>query len=651
MNRTITTILALLLLVALFFGINILAGQGLRSARVDLTQSHLYTLAEGSRKIAKSSDEPIKLTYYWSQSITRKSPGLQQWGQRVRELLEEFQRQSAGKIKLEIVDPEPFSDAEDQAKLAGLQSIPVGPGESLFLGLVGVNAVDGREMIPYFDPENERLLEYDVAKLIYSLANPKKKTIGVLAQVPINGGMTFDQRTRQPTQAPAWYVMREMRSFYDVKEIQPDQTTLPEGLDVLMVVHPKKISDEMLFAIDQFVLKGGRLMVFVDPVCEAEQPPGNQMQAMMADRSSNFTKLFDAWGIEMMPGKLAADMKLAIPVSVGAQRSETVPYIAWMALGKGEDQDCLNQSDAVTSRLSRVFLSTAGVLRQKKAEAKPEQKTSSVTFTPLIETTTQSAILDSAQVTMMPDPKALLANLVVSGEKLVLGARLSGNANTAFPEGKPVPKIEGAAGPQTPGPDTSLKTSAGPINVLVFSDVDMLSDRNWVRQQDIGLGMPLVQKIFDNGDLVINAADNMVGSADLISVRARGEYARPFDKVVDLQRSAQKKYLAEEQELQRKLDETERKITEMQQKRPDGSDALVLTPEQRKEIEKFRAQASDTRKQLRNVQLSLRKDIDKLFTALKVANIAIVPLAVTLLAVGLGLLRSARRASARRKQA
>lgn len=651
MNRTITTILALVLLVALFFGINILAGQGLRSARLDLTENKLFTLAEGSRRIARSAEEPIRLTYYWSQSITRKSPGLQQWGQRVRELLEEFQRQSGGKIRLEIVDPEPFSDAEDQAKLAGLSSITIGPGENLFLGLVGANSVDGREMIPYFDPENERLLEYDVAKLVYALANPKKKTIGVLAQVPVNGGMSFDPRTRQPAQSPAWYVMREMRAFYDVKEIQPDQTTLPDGLDVLMVIHPKKVSDEMLFAIDQFVLKGGRVMVFVDPLCEAEVPPGNQMQAMMADRSSSFSRLFDAWGVEMLTGKIAGDMKLAIPVNTQASRGEPVPYVAWLALGRADDVQCLNQSDAVTSRLSRVFLSSAGVLRQKKAEG---QAASTVTFTPLIETTTESAILDVSQVSMMPDPKTLLANMVVSGEKLVLGARLSGPARTAFPDGKPTPPppAEGA-GPTPPaaGSGEGIKESAGPINVLVFSDVDMLSDRNWVRMQDIGLGMPLVQKIFDNGDLVINAADNMVGSADLISVRARGEYTRPFDKVVDLQRAAQKKYLAEEQELQRKLDETERKITEMQQKRPDGSDALVLTPEQRKEIEAFRVQASDTRKQLRNVQLSLRKDIDKLFTALKVANIAIVPLAVTLLAVGLGVYRSARRASARRKQA
>ncbi len=650
MNRTFSMIAALVLLLALFFGINILAGQGLRSARIDLTQNKLFTLAQGSKNIARSADEPIRLTYYWSQSITRKSPGLQQWGQRVRELLEEFQRQSAGKIRLEIVDPEPFSDAEDQAKTAGLSSIPIGGGENLYLGLVGTNAVDGREVIPYFDPENERLLEYDVAKLVYSLANPKKKTIGVLAGVPVNGGMSFDPRTRQPAPTPAWFIMRELRSFYEVKEIQADQTSLPDGLDVLMVIHPKRVSEELLFAIDQFVLKGGRLMVFVDPLCEAEVPPGNQMQAMMADRSSSFEKLMGAWGVEMLTGKIAADMKLAIPVNTAASRGEPVPYVAWMALGHTDDAECLNQSDAVTSRLSRVFFSTAGVLRQKKAEGQPP---STVTFTPLVETTTQSAILDASQVSMMPDPKALLANLVVGGEKLVLGARLSGQAKTAFPDGRPTPPkpAEGSAGPAAPTPGDGLKESAGPINVLVFTDVDMLSDRNWVRQQDIGLGVPLVQKMFDNGDMVINAADNMVGSADLISVRARGEYARPFDRVVDLQRAAQKRYLAEEQELQRKLDETERKISEMQQKRPDGSDALVLTPEQRKEVENFRTQASDTRKQLRNVQLNLRKDIDKLFTALKVANIAIVPLAVTLLAVGLGMLRSSRRASARRKQA
>lgn len=650
-------IAALGLLVVLFFGINILAGQGLRSARLDLTENQLFTLAQGSRRIARSADEPVKLTYYWSQSITRKSPGLQQWGQRVREMLEEFQRQSGGKVKLEIVDPEPFSDAEDQAKIAGLSSIPVGPGENLFLGLVGANAVDGREIIPYFDPENERLLEYDIARMIYTLANPTRKTVGVLAGVPINGGFSLDPQTRQPRQSPAWYIMREIRSLFDVKEIQPTDAALPEGIDVLMVVHPKQLSEAMQFEVDQFVLRGGRLLVFVDPLCEADMPMGDRMQAMMADRSSGLPRLFEAWGIEMQAAKVAGDMRLALPVNVPGQRGEVVPYVAWITPARVDDQECLNPDDAVTSRLSRVFVSTAGVLHPKGVEASGAVGTRSVktsgglTFTPLIETTTQSAAIDASLLGMMPDPKALLANFVVGGQKLTLAARLSGPARTAFPGGKPAPAPEpGAAAGPVASAGEGLKESAGPINVLVFSDVDMLSDRNWVRQQDLGLGMPLVQKMFDNGDLVINALENMVGSADLISVRARGVYARPFDKVNDLQRSAQKKYLAEEQELQRKLDETERKIAEMQQKRPDGSDALVLTPEQRKEVEAFRTQAADTRKQLRSVQLNLRKDIDKLFTALKIANIAVVPLAVTLLAVTLGMYRSSRRAASRRKQ-
>lgn len=628
----------LAVLVVLFFAINIWSNAGLKGVRADLTEARLFTLSPGAQRIAASPDEPVTLYFYYSSKLAQGSPSIQSYARRVRELLEEFELRSKGKIRLRVIDPEPFSDDEDRAVQAGLVPVPMGAGENLYLGLVGTNSLDSQEVIPFFDSRQERFLEYDISKLVYVLAHPKKKVVGLMTSLQMEG-MMFDPMTGQPTRQPPWQIVREMRNFFEVKTIPPATDAIPDDLDALMVVHPKDLSPRAQYAIDQYVLKGGRLLLFLDPFCEGDQPPGmNPMESMGAKRDSYLPSLLGAWGVEMAGQQVVGDLKYAIPVVVGAQnRPEQVSFVAWLSVRS----DAMNRDDSVMAQVSQMNFASAGAL-QNGASGPLE-------LVPLVQSSEQSQLLDVAQFVLMPDPKAMLRDFKPSGEKRTLAARLrlkdGAVMKTAFPEGRPA-----AAGPdgadKTPEADPGqVKEASAAPNIVIVSDVDMLTDRFWTREERL-FGQSLgYSKIADNGDFVINVLDNLSGSTDLISIRARGEYARPFTRVQEMLKSAEQRYLAQQQDLEKRLQDTEQKIAELQRKRPDGTEALILSPEQQAEIEKFRDDMISTRRALRNVQLDLRKDVERLGMRLKFINIAAVPLVVSALALGLGAYRVARRKS------
>lgn len=698
MNKQLAALTALLIGVILFFAVNIAATEGLRSARIDLTQGRLYTLSQGSRNIARSLEEPVRLTLYYSQKQANDLPAFKSYGNRVREVLREYANASRGKIRFEEVDPEPFSAAEDKASQAGLVGAPTGRGgDRLYFGLVGTSSTDRQEVIPFFDPSKEEFLEYDLTRLIYLLSNPKKKPVGLMSWLPIEGGSINPMNPRQQP-APPWQISQQVKELFDVRDIPTDAREIPADISVLMVVHPKNISKETEYAIDQFVLRGGRLLAFVDPVCDADIPPGaNQFQALGMPRSSDLPELFAAWGIELTPSKVAGDRRNAIKVSVGSQsKPEAMDYVLWMTLGRDE----LDASDPVTGQLSQVNIITAGILKPKEGAG--------TTIDSLMKTSTDAQEIDSQSALMFPDPKGLLTKFMPSGQSYMLAARISGNVKSAFPEGRPAPAQPpvpppGAGGPsgvpnlpppptpdnnnEVPGgalehqdaaapapdhatapaptpaptpastpsaapaaqPSNHLAASTSPINVIVVADCDMLSDRYWVQEErlfgQISLGY---RKLADNGDFVIAALDNLSGSSDLIAVRARGRFSRPFEKVEDLRKSAEQNFLAKSRDLEQKLQETESKISELQRQRPDGSSSLILTPEQQNELDNFFKQRADIRTELRDVQHQLNKDIERLGTELKLVNIALMPALVGVGAVGLGLYRARRRAADRR---
>jgi ABC-type uncharacterized transport system involved in gliding motility auxiliary subunit len=639
--KRLGSIAALALVLAAFFAVNILAAAAMRPVRVDLTQDKLYTLSEGSRKIARGLPGPVKLTLYFSTAASDGIPQIKSYAARVRELLEGYARESGGKITLEVVDPEPFTEAEDRAVGAGLAAMPTGGAgaPTLYFGLVATNDTDGQKIIPFFDPGGEQFLEYEVSRVIYALSNPAKHTIGVISMLPLEGGMEMDPRSGQPMPGRPWQLLGLLREFFEVTMLGPDITEVPAGTDALLVIHPKNIPAGVRYAIDQFVLGGGRAMVFVDPYCEADTPPGgfqDQMQMLMAPRASDMPDLFAAWGVKLAQEQLAGDLDRGMSVMV-ARGAEPVTYVAWLGLEK----DDLDPGDAVTGQLGAITMGVAGILQ--KADGATTQ------FTPLISTSEQSMALGLEKIRFRPDPKELLAGFVSGNTNLTLAARITGPAKTAFPGGRPAPEPgpDGSIAEPPGEPAAPLTESKGDINVIVVADADMLTDRFWIEEQTVGPISLGFRKTADNGDFVVQALDNLSGSSDLISMRARGRFSRPFSLVEKIQKNAEVQYQAEQSALQARLQETESRLSELQRQRPEGEEAggggVILSPEQQAELERFRKEMVDTRKELRAVQANMRKDIEALGTKLKWANIGLVPAAVTLAAISMGVYRAGRR--------
>jgi len=623
----------MLALVAAFILVNTVSLRSITGLRLDATQDGAYTLTTGSRNIARSPDEPLTLTFYYSPALGQGRPEIDAHARRVRELLEEYARISQGKIRLSIINPEPFSDAEDTAAQQGLIAVPAPGGGSLFLGLVGVNALDGREIIPFFDPRKERFLEYEISRLVHALANPKRTHVGLITSLPMEGGFAMDPRTRQPTQTPPWQIIEEIKGLFTLTRLD-NPSVIPEDVDILMVVHPKDLAEQTLFAIDQFVLRGGRLLLCLDPRCEGDDA-GQQFGAP-GTNASNLSRLLDAWGVEMPAGMLAADDVLAKPVFTGTRNNpEITRYV--VILGAGET--ALSSSDPVTSSLTEMVLGTPGYFRVKEGAADP------LTITPIISTSPTAMEMPAAALGTQPQPKELLKQFKPGTHALVMGARFTGRARTAFPEGRPAP----SEGEPAPLPDSApaLSESKGDVNIIAVADCDFLADAMWMRASEL-FGSRVMEKLSSNADFVLSALDNLAGSDDLITVRARRESARPFKVVEDMQRRAEQRHLAEEDVLKASLAETEARIRDLEAKKDGAQGSLVLSPEQRAEVEKFRAQAADTRKQLREVRRKLNADIDSLGKQLKFINTALVPLLVAILAVGLGFFRRARRSKAAR---
>ena len=622
MNTRLLTGSGLAVAVVLFVTVNVLSHVALRSARVDLTEQRLYTLSEGSRNILQSLDEPVTLRFYVSKKLAVELPGIQGYTNRVLELLQEYEQAAGGNLILHVIDPEPFSEEEDRAVGYGLRGVPLDRGNvQFYFGLAGTNATDDRELIPFFQQSREEFLEYDLTKLVYRLAHPKQKVVGLLSTLPVGGGpqMPFPQARGS---AP-WMIMDSIRDVMDVKVLDKAVNDIPEDVDVLMVVHPKQLSDPTLYAIDQFVLRGGRAVVFVDPHSEADRvlPNPQNPMGMQGPRNSDLGPVFDAWGIELVDGKVVGDLPLAKRVNFQKEdRMMVVDYPVWIDLTPRQ----LNAEDVVTAKLPNLTMASAGLLRKKEDSA--------IEMTPLVETDDQAMQIDSARLQFLPDVEGILRDYRPGEEPLVMAARLTGKVKTAFPDGRPEAATSDQNEPGAPGDDKQterpphLAESAEPINVIVVADTDMLQDRFWVQTQNF-LGQRIGIPTSANNDFVTNALDNLTGSHDLISVRNRGSFSRPFTLVRTIQQEAEARFRQKEQALQLRLKETERKIQELESGKEDQS-TVILSAEQEAALEGFRQELVATRKELRNVQHALQKNIETLENVVKFLNIGVMPLVI-----------------------
>lgn len=634
MNKQLLSTAGLILTVILFLSFNIVTNGNLKSARIDLTQDKLYTLSEGSLNIIESLNEQLTLRLYYSDLVAQELPSIKSYAQRVQELLEEYQRASNGMIRLIVVNPKPFTDNEQRAKQYGLQGVPIdGATDPLYLGLAGSNLLDGVESISFFQPEKEDVLEYDITKLIYKLSSAERKSVAVMSSLEVNGEEYDPHKGETATEGGAkpWAFMAELRQLFNVIVLPADVKRIPSSVDVLMLVHPKELEQRTLYAIDQYVLAGGKLITYVDPYSESDIPekdPDNPMAAMVYSRSSNMKELFSQWGFERSAADVVADRKTAIKVDFGARTgNKPIDYVLWQDI----PADQLNNEQAITGNLKKIEVATAGYFKALEG--------AETTFTPLVSSSNEAMLVDKRVVQFRNDPMALLTKYQAGTLSYPIATRVNGMVKTAFPDG-----VKGDDGKLQKG-RKHLDESKQAIDVIAIADVDMLKDRFWVQLQDF-YGEQISYSTSNNIDFLINAIDEMSETNGLISVRSRSGFSRPFDRVLDLQREAEKLYRTKERELQKILKETDQRIARMQVER-SGSDKELHNVEQQKEIAELRTMKHKTQQELRDVQGDLRKDIDKLDTQLKFFNIGLVPLLVALLAIITGWLRVRKRTQGR----
>jgi ABC-type uncharacterized transport system involved in gliding motility auxiliary subunit len=591
----------------LFIGVMLLANTLLRGAQIDLTADRLYTVADGTRNIVNSLKEPVNLYFFYSEKAAAASPQLQTYGTRVRELLENLVSRSKGKLTLKVVDPQPFSEEEDRAAEFGIQGIDAPGGyDKMYLGLAATNSTDGKESIPFLDPSLDEQLEYDVAKLIHKLSTAKKPVIAWLSSLPMQGD--FDMQTGR--QRPPWTVYGQLEQLYTVKNLEPSLTSIDADVDELVLVHPKELPPAALYAIDQFVMRGGHVLAFVDPLAQQDpsgNDPNNPMAQFAADKSSHLGPLLAAWGVDFDSGQVVGDLERGLVVSM---RENEAPSQHIGVLGL--DASSLDK-DPITNRLESINLATAGSL---KAAAGSKLK-----FEPLLHTSAQSALIPVQRFAMLSDPRTLRDGFKPTGA-LVVAARISGDAASAFAAGPP-------AG-VTALPN-ALKASAKPLNIIVVADTDLLSDFMWVQTRNF-FGQMIAQPFANNGELFLNAIDNLAGSSDLISIRGRPTYSRPFERVEALRRDADAQFHSTEQQLEQELQKTDEALSKLQTSHPGGNEAL-LSADQAREIERFQSEKLRIRKELRAVKAGLAKDIEALGAKVKFYNIFLLPLVLTALSL------------------
>ena len=622
-HRTLALI-ALGLAAILFLAINILSETAIKGYRVDLTEKQLYTLSDGTKQTLASVREPITLRLFATRSLLETTPGLTGYNNRVQELLERYVSLAGENLRLELINPEPFSPEEDRAVGHELTGIPLTEAGDLgYFGLVGTNSTDDTDVIPFLSPQRESFLEYDLTRMVHNLGNPKKKVIALVTGIPIDSDPL--------KQYKPWVVVEQLKQFFEVRTqgLTPD---LADDVDLLLVVHPFGLSKESRYKIDQFVLRGGSAIVLVDPHAE-EGGRSNQALRLPPGIGSDLPDLLAAWGLKYDKDKVLGDLKAGQRVQAGTDsfgRPIVTRYVAWTTYGP----ENFKTDDVVASELEVLNLASPGFL--EKVEG------ATTTIEPLIWSTETSGPFDANKVRHNPQPAEILKEFKPQNRTYMIAARVSGKAKSSFPDGPPKPEDE-KSGKGEKEARPHLAEAEDGVNVIVIADTDIVADRFWLRIQDI-FSQQLVIPVAHNGDLIFNAADNLAGSSALISLRGRGLSTRPFEVVEEIQNEAEKRYRAQERTLVKELEEVQGKLKELETRKgaPGGK---VMSADQQEEISKFRTRVLEIRRDLRQVQLGLRKDIDNLEASLKLVNIAAMPAVIALLALAAAFLRRNRRRS------
>ena len=635
-------VLAIVLAFVALAGINLFASQMLRVHRADFTEERLFTISDVTREVLRQVEEPITIRFYFSKALAERAPLYAEFGARVQALLHHYADLAGGRIQVEVIDPEPFSPEEDRAIAAGLQAIPLGDGRTAYFGIVGENATDQQEVIPFLSAERASQLEYDLTRLVHKLVNPEKTVVGVITSLPMFGGFDPRRGTRQD-----WAIVMQMREFYDVRPIEPTAKDIPGPVQALVIVSPVNLNEDLARAIDEFALSGKPVIVFADPWNEASARIPELIDASVLQPDDTLAEMLKAWGVELSYKKVVGDIELARRVIFRAGGREQVgSYLVWLELGK---RTFAKPDDPVFVNVNQILAGSVGALGRTKD--------SKLEFTPLIRTTEKTMLMSTDELAV-PNPIELLAAYVPSGKPAVVAARFAGPASSAFAgdeaagEKKAGAKGDGekkeakAGGKGGDGEKGQPPAKEGRVNLLVVADSDLLSDRFWAEIRRLGPGKTLILPAADNATFLLNALEQMTGGAALSGLRGRTLKQRPFEKVEEIRRLAEQQFRRRERELQQKLKEAEKRLAGITARVEGGK--VVISEQDRELILKVRAEILELRRKLRDVQRALVRDIERLGFTLKVLNIAGVAVIVALIALGVALVRRARARAARR---
>ena len=590
--------------ITFFLLINIISFKLITNIKVDLTSNKLYTVSNNTKEIIRNIKEPINIKLFFSDSLSKDIPQIREYEKRVRELLLSYKGISNNKIQLEILDPQPFTDLEDLATLYGIQGLQLNTeGERFYFGAVMTNSVDDTIVIPFFDLARERFLEYDLTKTIFNLANTEKSTIGLISGLPFAGRV--DNSSGTPNFEKPFYLHSKIQELFNLRDLSINVTSIPKEIDQLLVIHPKKLSNETLYAIDQFVLSGKGTIFFVDPFSEYQKTntPANEQTADIPE--SNLEKLFNAWGFSVEPGMLVGDIINGRKVSIGnPNEQKIITYVLWIAL----QDNLISKKDIITSNLDYVFFKSAGSINNLNTN-------STLTINPLISSSKKSMLIERFKIQFRADPEGLIKDFIPTEEVYTMGARIKGSIISSFNDNE-LKEL-------TVNTNNHIKKNDN-INILVYADTDLLTDNTWVSQQDL-FGRDNITPIADNGRMVINSLESMSGGENMISLRGRGTSNRPFIVVEELQKNAELAFREKELSLQQDLEETEKNLQNIKNNSENDGN---FNSQQSEAIKSFNKRISKIRKELRLVQRELNQDIKNLETNLKLINIWLMPFLV-----------------------
>ena len=608
-QKTFLSITGLIILLLILILVNILVSYA--NLRWDVTEEGVYSLSQGTKNILASIKTPVVIKFFYSRSNPNIPAGIELYAKRIKDFLSEYEHAGNNKLRVEFYDPKPDSDEEEWAQRYGLEPIQLSGGEKIYCGLVLVSG-DQEDVIEWLDPSQEKTLEYNVTRIIQDLQSVKKKVVGVISDLPVFGNPAEQMAPGQKSEGP-WFFIEELKKAYDVRNIPASSTGIDPDVDLLMIIYPKTLSQALRYAVDQYVLSGGNVLVFADPLCVSDRNQGPQQ--FMGSAGASLPKLFASWGISMDPKMAIADFDQPTRVMTGNNTPEENPL---MISARGLS---FNQEDIVTSGLESMLFPIAGAIMQ--VEGSPFQ------FEPLVVSSENAAVIQAFKAYM--GVEAIKKDFVPAGKKFNIAVRIHGKFKSAFPGGFKEEKPSDSAEihkPQKPHIEQATKEAS----IIVVSDADMLANHFYMRQRNL-LGFALSEMFNDNLNFVSNAVEILTGSNDLIQLRSRGKFERPFTAVLELQKQAQKKWLSKEKELEARIDATNQKLMELD-KEKSASQKLVVSPEQEAEIAKFREQKQKINRELKEVRKNLRADIEDLGTRIKWLNIFLMPFLVALVGIG-----------------